>query len=180
MAPAAVHLRLLLDPLAPVPPTATDLGLQLADRLRSSSPVETLWPRLVAALTAGPQGGWPWLLLIENVDAQAQAEAGRTGQPLARLSDPGDGPVQKLGSAGWTRVPVAPMTALDARNLLLSKPATKAATRSPLTRRTTSRSARAAATRLAHCGQPSEPGPHAQGQLCELRETGASAARRTG
>ena len=120
--PATVCQRLILDPQAPEPPTALGLGRTLADRLRAHGPDEGLWGRLKAALSmGGPQGG-PWLLLIENVDASAQAQA--VGELVNRL--PGvpilvTARYQKLGGAGWTRVPVAPMSAHDARKLLLAE-----------------------------------------------------------
>lgn len=120
--PATVCQRLILDPQAPEPPTALGLGRALADRLRAHGPDEGLWDRLKAALSlGGPQGG-PWLLLIENVDAAAQAQA--VGEFVNRL--PGvpilvTARYQKIGSTGWTRVPVAPMSAHDARKLLLAE-----------------------------------------------------------
>ncbi|NZD45548.1 metallophosphoesterase [Sphaerotilus sulfidivorans] len=120
--PATVCQRLILDPQALEPPTALGLGRTLTDRLRAHGPDEGLWDRLKAALSmGGPQGG-PWLLLIENVDAAAQAQA--VGELVNRL--PGvpilvTARYQKLGSTGWTRVPVAPMSAHDARKLLLAE-----------------------------------------------------------
>ena len=119
--PASAHLRLTLDPLASTPPTAKVLGQQLADRLRNTGPPGTLWSRLVASLTAGPHGQ-PWLLLIENVDSEGQARA--VGELVNHL--PGcpilvTARFQKLGGTDWVRVPVAPMSARDARDLLLSE-----------------------------------------------------------
>lgn len=115
--PAGHHLRLILDPLEPTP-TAFGLGQQLADRLHSSGPHETLWLRLGAALKQGPHGH-PLLLLIENVDAEPQARA--VGELVNRL--PGcpilvTARYQRLGGAGWSRVPVAQMPPVDARALL--------------------------------------------------------------
>ncbi|WP_295954138.1 metallophosphoesterase [Rhodoferax sp.] len=115
------YQRLLLDPLAP-PPSAMELGQQLADRLRSAGPPDTLWARLGAALQAG-SGGHGCLLLVENVDSAAQASAvgelvnWLPGCPIlvtARYTGLGSG-------AGWTRIPLGSLRDRDACALLMSE-----------------------------------------------------------
>ncbi|MEN9865826.1 MAG: hypothetical protein RL748_1416, partial [Pseudomonadota bacterium] len=119
--PAQYYLRLVLEPQSGEKPSATGLAQQLADRLRCGGDVNSLWPRLRAALQSGAQG-FPQLVLIENVDAEAQAVA------VAQLINHLQGcPIlvtaryQRFGDRTWIRVDVAPMSADDARKLLLAE-----------------------------------------------------------
>ena len=98
--------------------SADELLRDLADRLRLTGTVHDVRRDLPSALQRGP-GGHPRLVLIENVDSDAQAEQvaalvhGLPGCPVLVTAR-----VRKFGGQAWKRVEVEPLLMEDAIKLL--------------------------------------------------------------
>ncbi|MFD0724205.1 metallophosphoesterase [Lysobacter brunescens] len=103
--------------------SADTLLRDLGDRLRLQGSLDDIKRDLPAALRHGP-GGHPRLVLIENVDSEAQAD-----QVVALVHRLPDCPVlvtarvRKFGGLAWKRVEVEPMRLQDAIDLLRNEAA---------------------------------------------------------
>lgn len=116
-------IRLALDPRTHETPGAVDLGLQLAGQLLqpNTANASSMWAPLGDALKSGPNGK-PRLLLIENVDTEAQGRA--VGELINHL--PGcailvTARYQRIVGAPWSRVVVESMGIEEAADLLLKE-----------------------------------------------------------
>ena len=98
--------------------SADALLRDLADRLKLIGTIDDIRRDLPSALQRGP-GGHPCLVLIENVDSDAQAEQvaalvhGLPGCPVLVTAR-----VRKFGGQAWKRVEVEPLLMEDAVKLL--------------------------------------------------------------
>jgi hypothetical protein len=103
--------------------SADDLLRDLAGRVGLKGSLDDLRRQLPADLQDGP-GGRPRLVLIENVDSEAQAAEvaalahGLPGCPILVTAR-----VRKFGGQAWTRVEVAPLPLAEAVDLLLNEAA---------------------------------------------------------
>jgi predicted MPP superfamily phosphohydrolase len=112
-----VHcIRLVIDPLV-APRSTVELAQDIADRLRSAGPTDTLFERLAHLLRANQQ-----LLLIENVDTSEHAQAvAELVNQLPACPILVTARYRQIGGAHWARVDVPPLPKDAARTLLLAE-----------------------------------------------------------